>query len=67
MFVPADYPIDEPGPNVEFEDEWQTKLRDDPHEISCTAERPLITEYHILWSLSYGVPTIYFNGWKSGK
>ncbi|XP_006566643.1 ubiquitin-like-conjugating enzyme ATG10 isoform X6 [Apis mellifera] len=37
----------------------------DPFEATCPIERPLITEHHVLWSMSYSVPVLYFNGWKS--
>ncbi|XP_006619578.1 ubiquitin-like-conjugating enzyme ATG10 isoform X4 [Apis dorsata] len=37
----------------------------DPFEATCPIEKPLITEHHILWSMSYSVPVLYFNGWKS--
>ncbi|XP_051167535.1 ubiquitin-like-conjugating enzyme ATG10 isoform X2 [Leptopilina boulardi] len=42
------------------------KLREDPFEAPSIAfERPLVKEHHILWSMSYSVPVLYFNGWKS--
>lgn len=47
------------------DEEFHVKFREDPHEVPSTLETPLITEYHILWSMSYGVPVIYFNRWKS--
>ncbi|XP_016770495.1 ubiquitin-like-conjugating enzyme ATG10 isoform X2 [Apis mellifera] len=39
--------------------------KEDPFEATCPIERPLITEHHVLWSMSYSVPVLYFNGWKS--
>lgn len=45
---------------------WSDKLCEDPYEASFKNERPLIIEHHILWSMSYSVPVLYFNGWKSG-
>ncbi|KAF7396500.1 hypothetical protein HZH66_007362 [Vespula vulgaris] len=44
---------------------WSEKLCEDPYEASFRNERPLIIEHHILWSMSYSVPVLYFNGWKS--
>lgn len=41
-------------------------VNDDPFEAPCDVDRPLIVEHHVLWSLSYAVPVLYFNGWKSG-
>ncbi|XP_031777944.1 ubiquitin-like-conjugating enzyme ATG10 [Nasonia vitripennis] len=58
--VSIDYPIDEPQEDV---DDW-TGSRD-PFEASGDQKRPLILEHHVLWSMSYSVPVIYFNGWKS--
>ncbi|XP_011148811.1 ubiquitin-like-conjugating enzyme ATG10 isoform X1 [Harpegnathos saltator] len=49
-------------------DEDVSRKKDDnflssPHFGS---EVPIVTEHHILWSMSYSVPVLYFNGWKSG-
>lgn len=49
----------------DFEDEFNFVLEEDPFEATCTIERPLVTEHHVLWSVSYSVPVLYFNGWKS--
>ncbi|KAJ8665254.1 hypothetical protein QAD02_006916 [Eretmocerus hayati] len=73
IFVPVDYLADEPerGNRDECDDrrdeEWSEKLdtSTDPYEAFCAKERPLIIEHHILWSMSYSVPVIYFNGWRS--
>ena len=72
--VPLDYPIDEKicgnEENYTCDDQsWSDELEaeTDPFEASVKLERPLILEHHVLWSMSYGVPTIYFNGWKSGE
>lgn len=46
-------------------EDWSDKLCEDPYEASFTNERPLVLEHHILWSMSYSVPVLYFNGWKS--
>lgn len=72
LFVPIDYPIDDV---LKTENEEKKKKEEDWHkefdakvdlfESSSCMERPLIIEHHILWSLSYSVPVIYFNGWKS--
>lgn len=62
-FVSVDYPIDEPQEEV---DDWAAG-KDDPFEASDDQKRPLILEHHVLWSMSYSVPLIYFNGWKSGE
>lgn len=43
------------------------KFREDPHEATSTTETPFICEHHILWSISYSVPVLFFNGWKSGN
>nr|XP_031848821.1 ubiquitin-like-conjugating enzyme ATG10 [Nomia melanderi]XP_031848822.1 ubiquitin-like-conjugating enzyme ATG10 [Nomia melanderi]XP_031848823.1 ubiquitin-like-conjugating enzyme ATG10 [Nomia melanderi]XP_031848824.1 ubiquitin-like-conjugating enzyme ATG10 [Nomia melanderi]XP_031848825.1 ubiquitin-like-conjugating enzyme ATG10 [Nomia melanderi]XP_031848826.1 ubiquitin-like-conjugating enzyme ATG10 [Nomia melanderi]XP_031848827.1 ubiquitin-like-conjugating enzyme ATG10 [Nomia melanderi] len=40
-------------------------LTNDPFEASSTIEKPFVTEHHVLWSMSYGVPVLYFHGWKS--
>lgn len=39
----------------------------DPFEANSESEQPFVTEHHILWSMSYGVPVLYFNAWFSGK
>lgn len=39
----------------------------DPFEAVESLERPMLVEHHILWSMSYGVPLLYFNAWNSGK
>lgn len=49
------------------DEEFHVKFQEDPHEAPSTVKMPLTTEYHILWSVSYGVPVIYFNRWKSGN
>ncbi|XP_020282847.1 ubiquitin-like-conjugating enzyme ATG10 isoform X2 [Pseudomyrmex gracilis] len=47
-------------------EEFYVKFQNDPHEAPSTDETsPLIIEHHILWSMSYGVPVLFFNGWKS--
>lgn len=38
----------------------------DPFEACSDPEVPLIIEHHILWSMSYSVPILLFNGWMSG-
>ncbi|XP_014210701.1 ubiquitin-like-conjugating enzyme ATG10 [Copidosoma floridanum] len=72
LFVPIDHPMDderlEDGLNIECDDEkWCEELNEhrDPYEYPVVKERPLIIEHHVLWSMSYSVPVIYFNGWKS--
>lgn len=57
------------GDNTDGDDaeEFHIKFQDDPHETPFVSEAPFITEHHILWSESYGVPVLYFNGWKSGN
>nr|XP_033342655.1 ubiquitin-like-conjugating enzyme ATG10 [Megalopta genalis]XP_033342656.1 ubiquitin-like-conjugating enzyme ATG10 [Megalopta genalis]XP_033342657.1 ubiquitin-like-conjugating enzyme ATG10 [Megalopta genalis]XP_033342658.1 ubiquitin-like-conjugating enzyme ATG10 [Megalopta genalis]XP_033342659.1 ubiquitin-like-conjugating enzyme ATG10 [Megalopta genalis]XP_033342660.1 ubiquitin-like-conjugating enzyme ATG10 [Megalopta genalis] len=47
------------------EDDLNFELTDDPFEAPSTIQKPFVTEHHIVWSMSYGVPVIYFNGWKS--
>ncbi|XP_029163297.1 ubiquitin-like-conjugating enzyme ATG10 isoform X2 [Nylanderia fulva] len=49
------------------EEEFHVKFQEDPHEAprSNSLESPFITEHHILWSMSYGVPVLFFNGWRS--
>ncbi|KAK2583811.1 hypothetical protein KPH14_009709 [Odynerus spinipes] len=44
---------------------WAEQLCKDPYEAPTPNERPLVVEHHILWSMSYSVPVLYFNGWKS--
>ncbi|CAD1478977.1 unnamed protein product, partial [Heterotrigona itama] len=46
-------------------DDFDFVLKHDPFEATCPIERPLVTEHHVLWSMSYSVPILYFNGWKS--
>lgn len=55
--------------NDSDEDIWEfhARFQKDPYEAPSVAERPFITEHHILWSMSYGVPVLFFNGWKSGN
>lgn len=48
-------------------DDLNFELRPDPFEAASVIEKPLVTEHHVLWSMSYSVPVIYFNGWKSGE
>lgn len=48
-------------------EEFQARFQEDPYEAPSAAETPFITEHHILWSMSYGVPVLFFNGWKSGN
>ncbi|KAH0540346.1 ubiquitin-like-conjugating enzyme ATG10 [Cotesia glomerata] len=38
---------------------------DDPFEAKNNLEVPFITEHHILWSMSYSVPVLFFNAWIS--
>ncbi|XP_018344705.1 PREDICTED: ubiquitin-like-conjugating enzyme ATG10 isoform X1 [Trachymyrmex septentrionalis] len=45
--------------------EFHVRFRQDPHEAVSTSETPFIIEHHILWSISYSVPVLFFNGWKS--
>ena len=47
--------------------EFHVRFRQDPHEAVSTSETPFIIEHHILWSISYSVPVLFFNGWKSGN
>ncbi|XP_046621465.1 uncharacterized protein LOC124305754 [Neodiprion virginianus] len=67
-YVPCEYPIDEP-PTGTDKDYWaknlDARLAKDPFEAASKDERPLITLHHVLWSMSYSVPVLYFNGWKS--
>ncbi|XP_029046541.1 uncharacterized protein LOC114877744 [Osmia bicornis bicornis] len=53
--------------NNEFTDDLNFILKQDPFEASSSIDIPLVTEHHVLWSMSYGVPVLYFNGWKSGE
>lgn len=46
-------------------EEFHMKFREDPHEATSTNETPFVIEHHILWSVSYSVPVLFFNGWKS--
>ncbi|XP_043515885.1 ubiquitin-like-conjugating enzyme ATG10 isoform X2 [Frieseomelitta varia] len=46
-------------------DDFDFVLKQDPFEATCPIEWPLVTEHHVLWSMSYSVPILYFNGWKS--
>lgn len=39
----------------------------DPFEASNDQEVPLIIEHHVLWSMSYSVPILLFNGYLSGN
>lgn len=59
-FVPSDSVM-----RNDDDEEFHVKFQEDPHEAPSTVKMPLTTEYHILWSVSYGVPVIYFNRWKS--
>lgn len=55
--------------NPEYVDEFTSTLDDtvDPFAAANSDDSPLITEHHILWSLSYSVPVLYFNAWMSGE
>ncbi|XP_017760917.1 PREDICTED: ubiquitin-like-conjugating enzyme ATG10 [Eufriesea mexicana] len=53
-----------PESNVS-DDDFNFVLRQDPFEAIHPIEKPLVTEHHVLWSMSYSVPVLYFNGWKS--
>ncbi|XP_048511873.1 ubiquitin-like-conjugating enzyme ATG10 isoform X2 [Athalia rosae] len=66
--VPCDYPIDEPTnrEDVDWLENLESGMAKDPFEAASKAERPLIVLHHVLWSISYSVPVLYFNGWKSG-
>lgn len=48
-------------------DEIYTNLQNviDPFEAPSCNDSPLIIQHHILWSLSYSVPVLYFNAWLS--
>ncbi|XP_011304895.1 ubiquitin-like-conjugating enzyme ATG10 [Fopius arisanus] len=41
------------------------KIVDDPFEAKKVEDCPMCTEHHVLWSMSYGVPVLYFNAWIS--
>ncbi|XP_058806437.1 ubiquitin-like-conjugating enzyme ATG10 [Phymastichus coffea] len=62
-YIPSDCLIDRD--KEQEEDEWNKSLETctDPYEMSSANERPLIIEHHVLWSMSYSVPVLYFNGW----
>ncbi|XP_053982243.1 uncharacterized protein LOC128878235 isoform X2 [Hylaeus volcanicus] len=51
--------------NNNVDDDLKFELQQDPFEGSSAIEKPLVKEHHILWSMSYSVPVLYFNGWKS--
>lgn len=53
--------------NNEFIYDLNFILKEDPFEATSSIDIPLVTEHHVLWSMSYGVPVLYFNGWKSGE
>lgn len=53
--------------NDDTDDDFNFVLKHDPFEATCPIERPLVIEHHVLWSMSYSVPVLYFNGWKSGE
>ncbi|XP_057324551.1 ubiquitin-like-conjugating enzyme ATG10 [Microplitis mediator] len=40
-------------------------IYDDPFEAKNNLDVPFITEHHVLWSMSYSVPILFFNGWMS--
>ncbi|XP_076169025.1 autophagy-related 10 isoform X2 [Ptiloglossa arizonensis] len=66
-FIPADndltyYSVHE---NDDIDDNLNFELQQDPFEAPSTIEIPLVKEHHILWSMSYSVPVLYFNGWKA--
>ncbi|XP_076759499.1 autophagy-related 10 isoform X2 [Xylocopa sonorina] len=48
------------------DDDFSFELKQDLFEATCPIEKPLVIEHHVLWSMSYSVPVLYFNGWKSG-
>ncbi|XP_066582643.1 ubiquitin-like-conjugating enzyme ATG10 isoform X2 [Prorops nasuta] len=66
IFIPID---DGMVNSAEATDDWCEELgsvlQEDPFVGASSPESPLITEHHILWSLSYSVPVLYFNAWKS--
>ncbi|XP_011638616.1 ubiquitin-like-conjugating enzyme ATG10 [Pogonomyrmex barbatus] len=66
-FIPNDVTTrkDESTDDDKDFEEFHVELREDPHETPCKNESPFISEHHILWSISYSVPILFFNGWKS--
>lgn len=69
-FIPCDSTAREDGSAADDGDddpeEFHVNFREDPHEAApSTSETPLVVEHHILWSMSYSVPVLFFNGWKS--
>lgn len=76
-YVPCEYPVmmmedDDETSGKSDEEDWlknfDAKMAKDPFEADSKDEkRPLIILHHVLWSMSYSVPVLYFNGWKSGK
>ncbi|XP_011171715.1 ubiquitin-like-conjugating enzyme ATG10 isoform X3 [Solenopsis invicta] len=68
-FVPSESIVRKEGSTYDDGDddaeEFQVKFREDPHEATSASEIPFIIEHHILWSISYSVPVLFFNGWKS--
>ncbi|XP_015600330.1 ubiquitin-like-conjugating enzyme ATG10 isoform X2 [Cephus cinctus] len=67
LFIPQDHPLrdDDETTEIDKRDELLTTLREDPFEAPGETESPLIMEHHILWSISYSVPVLFFNAWKS--
>ncbi|XP_034940201.1 ubiquitin-like-conjugating enzyme ATG10 isoform X2 [Chelonus insularis] len=65
-FVPFDYFIINPEAQSidKLNEEFVNNIKD-PFEAQNTQEMPLITEHHVLWSMSYSVPVLYFNAWIS--
>ncbi|KAG7208304.1 hypothetical protein KM043_014543 [Ampulex compressa] len=51
----------------EADEEFEFEFAKDPLDSNSTIERPLIMEHHVLWSISYTVPVLYFNGWRAAK
>ncbi|RLU17121.1 hypothetical protein DMN91_011190 [Ooceraea biroi] len=68
-FVPSDRTAGNGGTTTGDHDddveEFNVEFQIDPHEAPSTNDVPLIGEHHILWSLVYSVPVLFFNGWKS--
>ncbi|XP_043283294.1 ubiquitin-like-conjugating enzyme ATG10 [Venturia canescens] len=72
-FVPCDYLEEFPEIDAKINvkkamgsDEFmEREVEGDPYEATCQTEQPLVTEHHVLWHMSYGVPVIYFNAWFS--
>ncbi|XP_053998516.1 ubiquitin-like-conjugating enzyme ATG10 [Hylaeus anthracinus] len=66
-FLPADNDLNycSVHKNNNVDDDLKFELQQDPFEGSSAIEKPLVKEHHILWSMSYSVPVLYFNGWKS--